>query len=543
VETTIPESPTPVVDRHTFLQYVPNRAFLLGNVLLACVYTLVMCFAFQHGNTVLFAALLATEVWHLVQIVGYCWTVWGRDGARPFDPAFSAPVDVFITVCGEPVDIVRKTAQAVLAMDYPGSFAVHLLNDGLVAGKQDWRDIEELADELGINCLTRVTPGGAKAGNINHALARTDSPYFVVFDADHVPHANFLTQVMGYFVDDAMGFVQTPQFYVNQDQNRITRVAWDQQTLFFGPIMSGKSRLGSAFMCGTNMAVRRTAVLEVGGMCEENIAEDFLTSLFLHEKGWRSVYVPTVLAEGLAPDDFLNYYKQQFRWTRGSLEVIFKYNPLVRRGLTWQQRLQYLLSASYYLSGAVILLDAVLPILFLLTGQTPIVTSTMTLALVFVPYMWINLYVLQRTSNFTYSYQAIAFSLSAWWLQLTALVAVLTGRKTSFSVTSKATHDGGRPNFLRLVVPQVVFAAVGALALAVGAAREGFTPSLMANLAWLSVHIAIAVPFVIAAAPSRAPEVGTTVVDPPASLPAPNIAGPATDPLTQPLPALQPAHD
>jgi cellulose synthase (UDP-forming) len=523
---------------------VPNRGFLVANVVLAVVYTLVIGFAFEHGNWVLFAALLATELFHLVQIIGYCWTVWGRDTARAFDPGFSAPVDVFITVCGEPVDVVRETARAAQAMSYPGPFRVHLLNDGLVAGKDDWRDIEELADELGVTCITRVTPGGAKAGNINHALSRTDSPFFVVFDADHVPHADFLTEVMGYFVADDMGFVQTPQFYANQDRNRITRVAWDQQTLFFGPIMSGKSRLDAAFMCGTNMAVRRSAIVDAGGMCEFNIAEDFLTSLFMHERGWKSVYVPKVLAEGLAPDDFLNYYKQQFRWTRGSLEVIFKYNPLFRQGLGWRQKLQYLLSASYYLSGSVILLDAALPIVFLLTGETPIVTSTMTLALVFVPYMWINLYVLQRTSNFTYSYQAIAFSLSAWWLQITAMAAVLANRKTSFAVTSKTASDGARPNFLRLVVPQFVYASVAALAVLVGVAREGASASLMANVAWLAVHLAIAVPFIVAASPSRAPRSAPLVTAPSPSLTAAASSDRATArPTPSVEPALQPAHD
>lgn len=531
-------------DTRTFLQYVPNRGFLVLNVALAVVYTLFISLAFEHGNWLLFAILLATEVFHLVQIIGYCWTVWVRDGARPFDPEFSAPVDVFITVCGEPVDIVRETAQAAKAMAFPVPFTVYLLNDGLVAGKENWREIEELAEELGIRCFTRVTPGGAKAGNINHALTRTESPFLVVFDADHVPHPDFLIDTMGYFVDERMGFVQTPQFYVNQDQNRITRVAWDQQTLFFGPIMAGKSRLNSAFMCGTNMVVRRSALLDAGGMCEFNIAEDFLTSLFMHERGWKSVYVPKVLAQGLAPADFLNYYKQQFRWTRGSLEVIFKYNPVLRRGLSGAQKLQYLLSASYYLSGPVILTSALLPIVFLFTGQTPIVTSTMTLALVFVPYMWVNLYVLQRTSNGSYSYQAIAFSLSAWWLQITAMAAVLANRKTSFAVTSKSTSDDVRPNFLRLVVPQLVYAIVAIVALAVGAAREGASPSLLANVAWLTVHLAIAVPFVIAASPSRTPRSAPLVRAAVPVLQA-SVAGHRvmTRPIPSAEPALQPAHD
>jgi cellulose synthase (UDP-forming) len=249
-----------------------------------------------------------------------------------------------------------------------------------------------------------------------------------------------------------------------------------------------------------------------------------------------------VLAQGLAPDDFLNYYKQQFRWTRGSLEVIFKYNPLLRRGLDWRQKLQYLTSASYYLSGSVILLDALLPLVFLFTGETPIVSSTMVLALVFVPYMWINLYVLQRTSNFTYSYQAIAFSLSAWWLQITAMYAVLANRKTAFAVTSKATHEGGRPNFLRLVVPQLVYAGVAAVALVVGALREGASASYVANVAWLAVHLAISVPFVVAASPSRAPQRSTPV----AELDRPNFVVDvpvAHEPAPTVQPALQPARD
>ena len=107
----------PATADHAFLQHVPNRGFLIGNVVLAVFYTLVITFAFEHGNTVLFVALIATEVFHLAQIVGYCWTVWGRDGERPFDQAFDAPVDVFITVCGEPVDVVRRTAMLVPHMN------------------------------------------------------------------------------------------------------------------------------------------------------------------------------------------------------------------------------------------------------------------------------------------------------------------------------------------------------------------------------------------------------------------------------------------
>ncbi len=488
------------IDRHSFLQNTATKKLLILNALFAVLYFIVITFAFQHGNMLLFSLLIVGEIFHLYQIIGFCYTVWDNRLEAKFKRYFKKPLDVFITVCGEPVEIVRETALAALNMSYSGKFQVYLLNDGFVANKDNWQDIENLAEELGIHCITRRTPGGAKAGNINNALRQTGSPYFVVFDADHVPHENFLREVMGYFADPKMGFVQTPQFYKNQNLNYITKVAWQQQTLFFGPIMSGKNRLNAAFMCGTNMAIRRQAIEEAGGMCEFNIAEDFLTSLFIHEKGWKSVYVPKVLAEGLAPEDFLNYYKQQFRWTRGSLEVIFKYNPLFMRGLTLGQKLQYLTSASYYLSGIVVLIDALLPLLFLFTGMTAVVTSTMMLALVFLPYIFLNLYTLQRSSNFSYSFDAIAFSLSSFILQIKAVIAVLAGQKTSFAVTSKSQEQG---NFLYLAIPQIGYIILAIAGTAVGVLREGLSASLLANVSWALVNVVVFLPFIYAAAPKR----------------------------------------
>jgi cellulose synthase (UDP-forming) len=486
-------------DTSGFLAGRASKRLLILNGLMAIIYFLIISFGFQPGNHLFFYLLLVGELFHLVQILGYCMTVWDGSVTAPFSNRFKPAVDVFITVAGEPVEIVRQTAQAAIAMKYP-RFHVYLLNDGFVAQKDNWQEIDALATELGITSITRRKPGGAKAGNINYALAHTSSPYVVVFDADHVPYPSFLKETMGYFKDEKMGFVQTPQYYKNNAQNKVTDAAWSQQALFFGPIMSGKNRYNAAFMCGTNMVLNRKAIMEAGGMCETNIAEDFLTSLFVHDKGWNSLYLPKVLAEGLAPEDFLSYYKQQFRWTRGSLEVIFKYNPLLRRGLSTMQRLQYLISSSYFLSGLVVLYDALLPLVFLFTGIIAVHTSTMTLAIIFIPYIFITFFTLQATSNFSLTYQAMAFSLSSFFLQIRGIVAVLTHQKTSFSVTSKQQIKG---NFLYLTIPHITYIALAVVGLGVGLFREGLNASLLANFSWVAVNVALFIPFIRAASPER----------------------------------------
>jgi cellulose synthase (UDP-forming) len=486
-------------DTSTFLRGFVSKKLLAINCVLAVVYFILLTFGFRPGNHLIFYLLIFGEAYHLFQIFGFTFSIWSLASEAEFDDLYLPAVDIFITVCGEPTAIVRETAVAALAMDYPIK-KVFLLNDGFVAKRNNWRAVEKLANELDITCITRQVGGGAKAGNINNALRQTESPYVVVFDADHVPHTSFLRETMGFFTDKKMGFVQTPQFYKNQSVNSIAQTAWDQQSLFFGPIMTGKNRLNSAFMCGTNMVLNRKAINEAGGMCEFNIAEDFLTSLFVHNKGWKSVYVPKVLAEGLAPEDFLSYYKQQFRWTRGSLEVIFKYNPLFMRGLSWQQRLQYLTSASYFLSGAIVFIDAFIPLLFLYTGIIAVQTHTMALAFIFIPYIFSSLYAVQRSSNYSMSFNAIGFSLSSFSIQLKGIFAVLTNQKTAFSVTSKQEVAG---NYLYLVWPHMLYIALAVVGVGVALIREGLTASLLANLAWIVVNAVAFMPFILAAAPKR----------------------------------------
>lgn len=469
--------------------------FLLINLGLSITYFIFITFFFPIGNTILYGLLIAAGVFHLWQVVGYLHAVWPRRRQHQFDPAITPKVGIYITVTGEPQDIVEETVQAAIAMDYP-DFNVYILNDGFVANRDNWKEAEAVARKYAITCITRQTPGGAKAGNINHALTQTNEPFIVVFDADHIPKVHFLRRMMGYFVDRKVAFVQSPQYYKNYEQNIVTGGAWEQQELFFGAISKGKDGSNSAFMCGTNMAIRRQALNEVGGMSEFSIAEDFLTSLLIHQKKWKSVYVDEVLAEGLAPEDFLSYYKQQFRWARGSLEVIFKYNPFLRRGLTFSQRIQYLSSASFYASGVVVFLNAILPLIYFFSGQEPLAIGTMTLALIFIPYIFIVLYTIQLTSNFSYTFRALSFSLSSFPIHLQAIWQIIIGKKSGFVVTSKRAVGG---NHGYLVTPHLVYIGLVIVGIAVGIFREGLSPSILSNIAWSFVYVAIFTPFIMAA--------------------------------------------
>jgi len=378
------------------------------------------------GSMTLFTLLFIGEIYHVWQSFGYLHSVWGIQNVEYKKSVVNPPVDIFITVCGEPVDIVRATILGALSVNYP-DVKIHILNDGRVARKDNWEEIDALGKSLGVNVITRTIPGGAKAGNINQALKLTHAPFFALFDADHIPHPDFLERIMGHLEDSKMAIVQSPQYYVNKDENFLARASWEQQELFFGPICIGKNRHNATFWCGTNAVVRRKAIESIGGVPENNIAEDFCASLFIHERGWKTLFVPEILAEGLAPTDLKSFFNQQFRWARGSLELVFRYNPFFRRGLTFAQRSQYLYSAGYYLSGLVVLIDAVVPLLVLLTGIRPVEDTTGNFVIYFFPFIFFTLYTLMRATNYSITFRAIQLSMSSFFIFILATLSAVTG--------------------------------------------------------------------------------------------------------------------
>jgi cellulose synthase (UDP-forming) len=426
----------------------------------------------------------------------FCATVWPTVTPPPsFDPRAEPWIDVFVTVAGEPVDLVRQTLQGAKAMDYP-KFCIYVLNDGLVTGKPNWKEIEALCAEMDVECITRTVPGGAKAGNINYALSRTTSPYVAIFDADHVPKAQFLKQIVGYFVDDKVAFVQTPQYYRNHPLNITTAAAWQQQALFFDRICRGKATLNSVFMCGTNLIFRRAALAQVGGMFEKNITEDFFTSVLLHQQGWTSVYVPEVLAEGLAPESLSAYARQQFRWARGTLEVVFLYNPFLRKGLTSSQKAQYLASASYWLLGLVVAVNAALPLIYLCAGLAPLEAADVAVMLAFLPYILTITLLLKEMSNSRFRFYGLCFSLAGFPIYIKALLHLLLGFKPRFVVTPKDRQP--EPCWL-LILPLAAYAVCACIGAIACFLREGLSSALVANSAWAAFYVAMFSPVLAAA--------------------------------------------
>jgi cellulose synthase (UDP-forming) len=481
---------------------IPVRLLVVVNVAAAAWYFTWLLAPARIGDVWLYGLLLCAELFNLTQACGFWWSIVRQRRCHPVhDVPPGTRVDVFVPRYDEPVEIVEPVLAAAKRMR-GADVDVVLLDDG---GDESMR---ELAERIGVGYLARTEHHGAKAGNVNNALRQTSAPYVAVFDCDHVPHPDFLVETLGVLAaDPQLAFAQTPQHYANAESNEVAGAAWAQQALFFGCIARGKDARGSMFCCGTNVTFRRAALMgtAVGADCqsrrrasatagaganeqgfpEDSITEDFLLALRLHERGWRSVYLPVVLAQGLGPEDAASYVGQQLRWARGCLSAI---PAALRARLPLRMKAQYLLSSMYFLTGWTVMIYMALPVVRILTGRQPLAAANADQFLVhFGPYFALALSTVAVAGAGRYTFRAFALAASTFWVHIAATFAVLARRRGRFVVTPK-TASGTRQ-------PSAMWPTLVAMAALAGAAAYGLLrsrgPAMLNNVAFAGVHLCI----------------------------------------------------
>jgi cellulose synthase (UDP-forming) len=431
------------------------------------------------GQPVLYALLVGAELFNAAQALGFWWTCTGeRRRPHPRWPGDPPAVDVLVPVYGEPVEVVEPTIAAAARLR-GADVRVHVLDDG---GSDA---IRAMAERHGADYVRRPGREGAKAGNLNHALAGTGAPFVAVLDCDHVPGPRLLEATLGALADPRAAFAQAPQYYANHATGEVPAAAWSQQALFFGPIARGKDGHDAMFCCGTNVVFRRAALDAVGGFPEASVTEDFELSIRLHEAGWTSHYVPEVLACGLGPEDMASYVSQQQRWSRGCLAAL---PAVLRSSLPARLKVQYALSASYFLTGWTVLIYMTFPVVRLLTGAQPLAAVSADQFLGhFVPYFGFALVAVMAFGRGAYSFRALALQAASFWIHVQATVLVLLRRPGGFVVTPK---QGAQERQLRTVAPAL--AAIGVLvAVAVTGLLRGRDPATLNNVAFAVLHVCV----------------------------------------------------
>ena len=361
--------------------------------------------------------------------------------AGVIDGTFKPTVDIFIPTYDEPEFILRRTVIGCQAIDYEPK-TIYLLDDTRRP------HIAELAKELGCEYLTRPDNNHAKAGNINHAIPLTDGELIAIFDADFIPTRNFLQRTLGFFQDDNLALVQTPQSFYNTDPIArnlgLEDVLTPEEEVFYRQLQPIKDGAGSVVCSGTSFIVRRKALESIGGFVTDSLSEDYFTGIRLSAQGYRLAYLDEKLSAGLAAENIAAHATQRLRWARGTLQAFFiKSNPLTIPGLNPLQRLAHLEGLLHWFTSISSVFFLLMPLAYAFLKVIPIRATTDEFLFFFLPY-----YITQLTVFSWLNYRSRSAILSgiyglvlAFPLAATVIQVMLNPFSKGFKVTPKGTKS------------------------------------------------------------------------------------------------------
>jgi cellulose synthase/poly-beta-1,6-N-acetylglucosamine synthase-like glycosyltransferase len=350
-------------------------------------------------SMVLVISIGMIELFRLISVAILAYSTLNAKDPVPVRPARGSRVAFLTSIVPgkEPIEMAEATLHAARQMSVPGvEIDCWLLDEG------DVDEVKAMCERIGAKHFSRRgiekwnQPVGAfklktKHGNYNSWLTAhgDDYDFWVSVDTDHVPMLNFVERLLGYFRDPDVAFVIGPQVYGNYD-NFVTRAAESQQFVFHSVMQRAANTHSYAMFVGTNNAMRISALKQIGGLAD-SITEDAVTSMVMHSsrnpdtgRRWKSVYTPDVLAVGEGPSSWNDFFSQQYRWSRGGIEVVLK-NYWMLRKLGLRRRYHYFLLMSFYPMAALAWLVGMLNLLgYLVLGAGSIIVSGQ---------LWMTLYV------------------------------------------------------------------------------------------------------------------------------------------------------
>lgn len=281
-----------------------------------------------------------------------------------WSPEVVPSIDVFLPSCGEELDVLRNTYVHVAAMEYRGTLNVYVLDDS------DRADVADLAQQFGFHYMVRDNrPHMKKAGNLKFGFEHSDGDLIVIFDADFCPRPDFIEQLAPYMDDPEIGIVQSPQYF---DSHRgmpwLQRCAGSVQESFYRWAQVSRDYLGAPICVGTCAIYRRAGLNQSGGFAQIGHSEDVHTGVNLMKAGYKTLYVPVILAKGLCPDQLASFISQQYRWCAGSMSLL-RDKRFHDAPLTYRQRMCFFTGFGYYVSTAVGAFVLPLPTLIMLWGM------------------------------------------------------------------------------------------------------------------------------------------------------------------------------
>jgi cellulose synthase/poly-beta-1,6-N-acetylglucosamine synthase-like glycosyltransferase len=262
------------------------------------------------------------------------------------------PVTVQLPIFNEKYT-VERLLRAVTRLDYPADrLQIQVLDDSTDDTLELIASLVDIYKSRGVNIdlVQRVDRKGYKAGALQNGLHTATGELIAIFDADFVPKADWLKRTVPSFQNPNLGCLQTRWGHTNQQYNSLTQA--EAMGIDGHFIIEQTVRSKNGFFLnfnGTAGLWRRACIEDAGGWQWDTLTEDLDLSYRAQMRGWKFDYLPEVVVPAELPPQVEAYKKQQFRWAKGSFQVVRKILPSVLRAdLPWTVRFMAILHLTGY---------------------------------------------------------------------------------------------------------------------------------------------------------------------------------------------------
>ena len=190
----------------------------------------------------------------------------------------------------------------------------------------------EKVESLGIpNVRVLRQKNSGKPEALNAGIRAAKHEIIIMIDGDTVFEPDTVRLLAQPFADPTVGAVAGNVKIANRDE-LIGRMQHIEYVVGFNIDRRVQDVTGSIITVpGAGGSFRRKALLQVGGMSTDTLAEDTDLTIALGRAGWRVVFEERARAWTEAPATMAQLWKQRYRWSYGTMQAMWKHRGAVRQ--------------------------------------------------------------------------------------------------------------------------------------------------------------------------------------------------------------------
>jgi len=273
--------------------------------------------------------------------------------------------------------VVANILSALMTVSYPEEkMLVVPVND------RSTDRTREIIDEFVERYPGRIRPfhrtqgKGGKAAALKDAMELVTTEVILIFDADYIPGAGIIKQLVAPFFDPEVGGVMGRVVPLNVGANLLTRLLDLERSGGYQVDQQARMNLRLVPQHGGTVAgVRLSALREIGGWNDNSLTEDTDLTYRLLLHGYKTAYQNRSECYEEVPETWTVRIKQIMRWAKGHNQAMVTYGLHLLAGkhrATLRERIDGTLLLGVYAMAPITLIGWILALLVFYEGIAPL---------------------------------------------------------------------------------------------------------------------------------------------------------------------------